>query len=68
MFKLLYEGRVDVNKYFYIYNFEQANFFIHNGLEVLEVGKGSKHGDVYLKFLRNQKANEVFDRWVVRVR
>lgn len=52
-----------MNKYFYIYNFEQAQFFIKNGLEVLEIGRG-KRGDVYHKFLRDDKANKVFDKWV----
>lgn len=52
-----------MKKYFYIYNFAQAKFFITNGLNVLKVGVG-KQGDVYHKFLRDEKANEVFDRWV----
>lgn len=55
------------NKFFYIYNPHQANFFIMNGLEVLEIGKGNK-GDVYVKFLRNAKSEEVFDRWISRCR
>ena len=33
----------------------------------LEIGKGNK-GDVYVKFLRNAKSEEVFDRWISRCR
>jgi hypothetical protein len=58
---------LDMNKYFYIYNFEQSQFFIQNGLEVLEIGKG-KFGDIFHKFLRDDKANEVFDKWVRRIK
>lgn len=49
-------------KFFYIYNPHQANFYVLNGLEVIEIGKGNK-GDIYVKFLRNEKSEEVFTRW-----
>lgn len=52
--------------YFYIYNFEQAQFFINHGLEVIEINRGKK-GDIYHKFLRDKKANEIFDKWVKRI-
>lgn len=52
-------------KFFYIYNPEQANFFNSNGIQVLEIGKG-KHGDIYVKFPRNDKSEEVFERWIKR--
>lgn len=51
-----------MNKYFYIYNRHQANYFIQNGLPVLEVGKG-KLDDCYTKFLRDEKAEKVFSEW-----
>jgi hypothetical protein len=54
-----------MNKYFYIYNPLQANFFVINGLAVLEIGKGNQ-GNIYIKFLRNEKSEEVFSRWVER--
>jgi len=52
-------------KYFYIYNKTQATFFVNNGLEVLEIQKSSQ-GNMYFKFLRDQKAEEVFSMWVNR--
>jgi uncharacterized protein (DUF1919 family) len=54
-------------KYFYIYNPDQANFFNLNGVSVLEIGKGKK-GDIYIRFPRNEKSEEVFSRWVERCR
>jgi hypothetical protein len=54
-----------MNKYFYIYNPHQADFFVKKGALVVGVGKGSK-GDVYVKFLRNQKSIEIFNEWVER--
>lgn len=54
-----------MNKYFYIYNPIQANFFVLNGVTVLEIGKGNQ-GHVYIKFPRNDQSEEVFSRWVER--
>jgi len=51
------------NNFFYIYNLVQANFYISNGIKPLEVGKGNR-GDIYLKFPRNEKSEEVFSRWI----
>lgn len=48
---------------FYIYNLEQANFFIKEGVSVVEVGRGKKN-DFYIKFLRNSLSNLVFDKWI----
>lgn len=57
-------------KLFYIKNIEQADFFIKNGLKVTGCGKdvSKKTGEieVYINFLRDDKANEVFDRWCNR--
>ena len=55
---------IELNKieYFYIYNFVQAKFFINNGLKVIEIGKGSK-GDIYHKFIRDEKSEKVFYEW-----
>ncbi len=50
-------------KYFYIYNPEQSDFFVKNGAPVLEVGKGKKK-DMYIKFPRTSKEEEIFSRWV----
>lgn len=51
-----------MNNYFYIYNRHQANYFIQNGLPVLEVGKGKQDGH-YTKFLRDAEAEVVFSKW-----
>lgn len=48
---------------FYFYNIDQCHYFVQNGIPVLEVGKG-KLGDIYLKFPRNEKSEEVFSRWI----
>lgn len=50
---------------FYFYNITQCQFFIQNGVPVLDVGKGSK-GDIFIKFPRNEQSEEVFSRWVER--
>jgi hypothetical protein len=42
-----------MKKYFYIYNSTQANFFLLNGVPVLEIGKGNQ-GNIYIKFPRNE--------------
>lgn len=49
-------------KPFYIYNIEQANFFMLNGIVAIGTGFG-KQGDLYIKFPRDFKSEEVFDRW-----
>jgi hypothetical protein len=54
-----------MNKFFYIYNPHQADFFVREGAIVVGVGKGTK-GDVYVKFLRNQKCQEIFNEWIER--
>lgn len=54
-----------MNKYFYIYNPHQSDYFVKSGATVVGVGKGTK-GDVYVKFLRDQKCLEIFDKWVER--
>ena len=51
-----------MKKYFYIYNFEQAKFFIDSGLKLLEIGKGT-YGDIYHKFERNEVSENVFTLW-----
>jgi hypothetical protein len=56
-----------MNKYFYIYNYIQSNFFLKMGIPALEVGKG-KRGDFYVKFPRNEASQIVFDIWCTRER
>ena len=52
-------------KYIYIYNFKQAMFFINNGLNVIDIARGSK-GDVYIKFMRDEECERVFSLWMDR--
>jgi hypothetical protein len=54
-----------MDKFYYIYNPHQANYFNLNGVPVLEIGKGSK-GDIFIKFPKNKQSEEVFGRWVER--
>lgn len=53
------------NKYFYIYNYEQASFMVKEGLPVIDVGKGNKN-DIYIKFLRDNDAENIFKKWRLR--
>jgi hypothetical protein len=54
-----------MDKFFYIYNPDQADYFIKNGLLVIGAGKG-KFNDFYYKFVRDEQAEEVFKKWVER--
>jgi hypothetical protein len=56
---------MEQTRYFYIYNYVQALFFINNGLEVLDIGRGNQK-DVYYKFLRDDKSEQVFMEWKKR--
>ena len=49
-------------KYFYIYNYKQALFFIQNGLEVIDIDKG-KENQIYHKFIRDDKSEQIFMKW-----
>jgi hypothetical protein len=52
-----------MNKYFYIYNPHQADFFLKMGVPVLSIGKGTQ-GDIYVKFPRNEESEAVFTEWI----
>lgn len=52
-----------MNNYFYIYNQRQADFFYKSGLEIVEIGRGSK-GDTFIKFEKNKESQEVFSKWI----
>lgn len=52
-----------MDNYFYIYNRHQANYFIKNGMLVLEFNKGKKD-DYYVKFLRDDNGNKIFKQWI----
>lgn len=46
----------------YVYNLVQAQFFLDCGLRPVAIGRG-KHGDVFLRFKRNEATEEAFQRW-----
>ncbi len=52
-----------MKEYFFIYNTKQATYFLESGLRALEVGLNC--GRVYVKFLRDERAEEVFNDWKV---
>lgn len=53
-------------KFFYIYNIHQAQFFIEEGLPLIEIGIGYEKGEVYHKFLRDENAEIVFKKWLAK--
>lgn len=53
--------------YIYIYNFEQAYFYIENKVRPTTVGKHDKTGNIYFKFKRDD-TRKVYDIWVTRNR
>lgn len=48
--------------YFYIYNIQQARFFLNKGLIPIDIGIGNRK-EVFLKFIRDQKSEEIFFEW-----
>ncbi len=54
-----------MDKFFYIYNPEQALYFIQNGALLINIGKGSK-GDTYYKFPRDDRHEALFMDWKKR--
>jgi hypothetical protein len=48
---------------FYIYNPVQANFFLQKGLVPVEIGIGKKNKKVFIKFIRDENSQIVFDEW-----
>ena len=55
----------DMQDFFYIYNPQQALYFIQNGAYLVDINKGSK-GDVYYKFPKDDKHEELFMNWKIR--
>ena len=46
----------------YIYNWEQAQFFIQEGCKVIEIGKHKKTNNTYFVFY-NGDIQEAFKKW-----
>ncbi len=55
------------NKYIFVYNLIQAEFYFSKGITPLKVGKGTK-GDVFVQFLRTEALKLAFDEWCNRWR
>ena len=54
-------------EFIYVYNFQQSLFFIQSGVAPIDIGIGGK-GDVYHKFIRDEKLEVVFTEWIGRVK
>lgn len=50
------------NKYFYIYDYKEALFFIQNGASLIDIDKGNR-GDLYHKFPRDSVHEDLFMKW-----
>ena len=56
----------NIKEYIYIYNENQAFFYIENGLRPLETGVNPKTNKTWYKFKRDL-TKELFDKWCKRV-
>lgn len=54
---------IRMSDFYYIYNQRQADFFYKSGLEIIEIGQGSK-GDTFIKFRKDGKSKKIFDDWM----
>jgi hypothetical protein len=48
--------------FYFIYNPDQCNYYLANGLIPIKFGYG-KEGDAYLKFRNSEQLQEIFKRW-----
>lgn len=46
----------------YIYNSKQGIWYIQQGLIPVDFGTGNK-GDAFLKFIKNEKYDDLFSKW-----
>ena len=51
------------NLYKYIYNIDQANYFIEQGAKCLKVDVHRQTKKVFVKFLDNDRLQEIYDVW-----
>lgn len=54
-------------KYVYIYNLLQAEFYFSKNITPLKVGTGTK-GDTYVQFKKTDELKSAFDEWCNRWR
>lgn len=55
------------NKYIFIYNLMQAEFYFGKGITPMKVGKGTK-GDIFVQFLKTDELKSAFTEWCNRYR
>ena len=54
-----------IKEYRYIYNMQQASFYIQNGLEPIGCGIGDKK-EIYIKFKDSEELQYIFNQWIDR--
>ncbi|MDF2883757.1 MAG: hypothetical protein K0R54_4321 [Clostridiaceae bacterium] len=54
-----------IKEFRYIYDMNQANFYLQNGQIPLEFGIGGKN-DVFIKFKDSNELQEIFHKWMDR--
>lgn len=50
-------------KYAYIYNYQKAQFFIRNGHDLVDRPKLGAKGDIYYKFIKDEKLLKTTEKW-----
>lgn len=50
------------DNYFYLYNPVKANYFIQNGINPIEIGRGAK-GEIYFKFKKSEETKILNEKW-----
>ena len=56
---------MNIKDFRYVYNLYQAQYYINNDIELVEVNKTNK-GYVYYKFKDSVKLQQVFKNWCAR--
>ena len=49
--------------YIYIYNLEQAYFYIREGVKPVYIDKNDKTGNIYFQFIR-EETRTPYDKWL----
>lgn len=56
------------SKYKYIYNLEQANFFINKGATFIKTAINPKTNKAFVQLLNDDKLQQLYDIWMNRKR
>lgn len=59
------EEIMKMKEFIYIYNLQQANFYLQNGVIPVEIAKSELNGRTYAKFKRSE-TKQIFDKWCLR--